>query len=162
MTVRYPGRERYWETLRGIELGPGKVELRQHATFIPLAPTDVVSVDDDRAITDVLALAPLYTFEVCFWMPADLPAFHTPTEEHRSMKAVAQTVQEWHRDAWVTRETNFTAYVSSTSYRWLQANVASHRYVDFTTLIRKPDTRLDYSVAVMHPDINGTREGPIA
>lgn len=135
--------------------------LASHATLIPLAPGDWVTLDGD-VVTGVEVLERIFTVEVAFHVPADLPAFTRPTEEHRSMRAVAQTLAEWERTgAHVTRTTNFTALVSS-SDPWLAGQIPGHQFVEYAELIRQPGMAFDFDVAIQHPDISGTNEGPWA
>lgn len=149
------------DKVEGIVWLDGLVKLTSHAVLAPFGPGDLVRVDGDL-VTGVELYAPIYTYEVDFYLPADLPPFTSPPADHRSMRAVAATIEEWEQDYWVTRTTNYTALVSALDDAWLQRHVVEHRFVEHAELIRTPSTLIDYNVAIRHPDLAGTGEGPWA
>lgn len=144
------------ESLEADDLGDGRAELRQHATFIPLAPGDVVAYDVTETATAVLKLVPVYTYEVSMKLPND------PERTDHAAELVKGIFEEWRRDAWVTQDTRFSALVSSQTQRWFDETVRPNRYVNFIDERRTPELRLDLDVAVQHPDLNGAGGGPWA
>lgn len=138
------------------ELDGGRtVELREHASFIPLGPGDIVHVDITDTVTGVEMLARVYTYEVDFHMPA-------PGSEEKGKAAVAALVEEWRRDAWITQDTAFSCHVTSQTHQWLEERVLSHPYVQSSLQLRTPEMRFDLATAVRHPDLNGDGGGPWA
>lgn len=139
----------------------GLVELTQHASFIPLAPGDVVYTDALDVVRDISVLEPLWTYEVMLQLPA-LEANATPTEEHPAMKQIAELEANWKAAAYVTRPTKFTFLVSAGDVAWIEREVLQHPFVRHFDLIRTPDLKIDLAVALRHPDLDGLRTGPWA
>lgn len=137
----------------------GLTELRQHASFIPLAPGDIVSTDALDVVRQIQHLEPVWTYEIMLHLPA-LEANATPTEQHPAMKQIAELEEGWKRAAYVTRPTNFTFLVSAHDLEWIEREVLMHPFVHHYELVRDPQMKIDLAVAIKHPDLDGLRTGP--
>jgi hypothetical protein len=166
LKITYP-LQKVGESVLGIALhdipptGLMQFELRSHASFMPLAPGDIVAVDADDNVRGIVKLEQLWTYEVILNMPGIEPGM-TPTEAHPAMKAVAELEEKWRDAAWVTRPTNFTFLVSAQTEEWLKAEVFDHPYVRYVERVRDPRMKIDFDVAVAHPDLDGSGIGPWA
>lgn len=152
----------YTEHLRARPVQPGVVELTEHAFFMPLAPGDVVEVDGAGRITGVVEMPPLHTYTVTFYLPADVPAFMSPTRDHRAVRAVQQQLWEWSKVASVTQETGFSAAVSSPDLDVLGQHVLPNHLIKYVDLLRTPTLVFDFQYATQHPAVDANRNGPWA
>ena len=135
--------------------------LASHSGFIPLAPGDVVQIEDEE-IVGVLDLAPVWTYEVEFPLPTDMRTGMRPTEDHYALVAITKLLEQWHAQGVVsTRLTNFTALISSTNEAAIKGAI-SNRLVEHADLRRTPDTRIDLAVAKANADLDGDGGGPWA
>lgn len=159
VTIKYPNASMELEDQLQAAGHGARAVLKQHAVFLPLAPGDIVTIRGGDQVTGVEWLAPLCTIDVSFYVPADVPAFHTPTPEHRSMKAVERVLEEWRTTLAVTRTTNFNALVSAPSMEQLE-EVRSHQYVEWSEVIREPGMPFDFEFAIKSADVS--YEGPWA
>lgn len=104
---------------------PNLVRLKEFSDFLPLAPGDLLTVDEEGVVTDVVELAPGFLVEA---------HFHMDTERD----LVLATVGEWHRDTKVQAET-LTAFVLSASEDWINDVVRNDPLVEFVQIRRTPD-----------------------
>lgn len=161
LTIDFPNCDGFRDTVEAKDLGEGRAMLTKHTCFLPLAPGDVVTLDGDR-VTGVEWMAPVYTVLINFYLPADIPAFAAPTQEHRAVKAFNRVMEMWDADPALSVSTpaGFTALVSAASLEALHA-VQRHQYVESWELRRTPELQLNWDFAV-HRDDLFTMEGPWA
>lgn len=119
------------------------VELRTHATFIPLGPRDIVRVDDGGQVQGIAHVEPLFSLEIYFHLPKDATFGMTPTKDHPAVMAIDCLVSQWRTDALVTHQ-GFVLRISSPSHHWLSDNVLSHPFVAFHELIRTPSSQVNW------------------
>lgn len=103
---------------------PGVVRLREFSDFLPLAPGDLLAVNDEGVVTDVLDLAPGFLVEAHFHLDTD-------------RDVLLATVGEWDRATRVQPET-LTAFVLSASEEWIEEVVKSDPTVEFIQIRRAP------------------------
>lgn len=141
------------EEIEGTAMPGGLVLLTQHASFMPLAPGDLVSVDGDRVIVAIERLEKQWMAEVAFHLPAGTTFGRAPSPDHPALRAVAETVAEWRKGACVTQTTSFTVLVSCSTREWIERNVVGHPYVEDCELVRTPDTVIDLQRALANPTL---------
>lgn len=155
LTLHYPTAN-IDETLRG-RLLDGKsttVELTTHAGFLPLAPGDLVSIDDAGRIVDIVQLHKTHTYEV--HLKTGLEPGEMPTVAQ--LEDIEAWFQEVFRHTWITKQSTFTFMVSG-DREWLDRVVDDER-VEHFEVNRTPTLQLDLAVAVQHPDLDGLGAGP--
>jgi hypothetical protein len=131
----------------------GLAILRSHATYVPLAPHDIVRIDDERRIVDIEHLEPLWVFEVTMHLPKGLTFGQALDSGHPALRAVAEAKEEWSRAAWVTQKTTFSFIVSTGSREWFNDNVRCHPYVEHCEQTRDPEMHFSLEHALAHPNI---------
>lgn len=132
----------------------GMYELREHSTFAPLAPGDLVLVTErERSlyVTEVASLEETYTVEATLHLPRGVTFAQQMNAEHPAMRAVNECYEEWLRDAYVTRNTSFSFLVSSTNRDWLTDKVEGHPYVEHVDWIRRPGMKADLDSWLANP-----------
>lgn len=146
--------------------GLAAATLKEHAGLVPLGPGDIVLFDafdptlpEYYIVRDVVRLEPVYTWWISFHLPADIVTGQPLPADHPALQTLDQLLTEWQRDTWITRHTNFDAHVSSQSKRWVEERILTSKYVQFHDLIREPDFKLDFAVAIQNPD-RGDGGGP--
>jgi hypothetical protein len=139
------------EKIRAVSNENDRYELREHSTFAPLGPGDVVACDGVKVV-EVVRLEPIHTVEATLHLPVGVMFGHTFADEHPAMRAVQECYEEWKRAAWVTRNTAFSFLVSSQTRDWLEDNVAGHRYVEHVDWVRDPDMRPALAHWLEHPN----------
>lgn len=109
--------------------------LTKHSYFLPLAPGDVVSADEDGYVTGIVEQRDdLFVVEAFF-------ALGTRPEHVRAVAA------QWRRATDVTQSTALTVLVSSTSHAWITDEVEPHASFDMQ-LVRTPGQTINFEERV--------------
>lgn len=147
------------EFLDHYEPGHAVAELRAHAIYMPLAPGDIVVYNiDTGAPTRLLYLAPLWTIDCDFAIPANLVTGQgLPL---RAQRVIDRVTGEWQREAWVTQHTGLSFYVSAADREWLEDRVMGCEYVDHLEMIRHPSMQIDLDVAIQNANLADLKDGP--
>lgn len=135
-------------------------ELRAHAIHIPLAPGDTVTVSiENDEITGIVELVPLWTVDLDFKLPSNIVTGKALPDDDPANVTIREVTEGWQREAWVTKHTTFSFYVSAQDREWLEDRVVRCKYVDDVQMVRHPGMPIDFEVARENADF-GELRGP--